>query len=517
MSWEPEVRAIAERRSRALALGGEERVERQHDQGKLTIRERIDAFLDPGTFREVGQLAAQVDYHPDGSIASYTPAGYVGGTGRVEGRQVVVGGSDFTVRGGSSEGGHGVRTKQEFIEEAAGKYRCPLVLFIDGAGADVRGMETSGHMYLPYRDWSLQGRLLGVSPVVAAVVGPAAGGPAGIALLSHWIGMVRGSSFIFASGPPVVKRALGHEVTKEELGGADVHTRVSGVADNAYDSEAELFAAVRRFLSYLPSNVWERPPSIACADPPDRAEEELLSIVPRDRKKPYSMRRVLELVVDQGSLFEIKPDFGRCIITAFARLEGHVVGVVANNPLVGGGALDADGADKEAHFIELCDVFHIPLVYFADIPGFMIGNAAERKGTLRKGMRAVLAGHMATVPQLTVLVRRAYGMGANAMGTPYRVNLRMAWPSGEWSSIPIEGGVDAAFRREIAAAPDPAERRREIEGRLLAFRNPFLTAESFALEELIDPRQTRPILCDLLRLHRDTPGPPVGPSYLVRP
>src|ERR1700722_6752335 len=235
MSWEPEVRAIAERRSRALALGGEERVERQHDQGKLTIRERIDAFLDPGTFREVGQLAAQVEYHPDGSIAGYTPAGYVGGTGRVEGRQVVVGGSDFTVRGGSSEGGHGVRTKQEFIEEAAGKYRCPLVLFIDGAGADVRGMETSGHMYLPYRDWSLQGRLLGVSPVVAAVVGRAAGVPAGIALLSHWIGMVRGSSFIFASGPPVVKRALGHEVTKEELGGADVHTRVSGVGDNPHD------------------------------------------------------------------------------------------------------------------------------------------------------------------------------------------------------------------------------------------------------------------------------------------
>jgi acetyl-CoA carboxylase carboxyltransferase component len=229
------------------------------------------------------------------------------------------------------------------------------------------------------------------------------------------------------------------------------------------------------------------------------------------------MRRVLRLVFDQASIFELKAAYGRSIITAFARLGGQAVGVVANNPLVAGGALDADSAEKEAHFIELCDVFHLPIVYFADVPGFLIGSAAERRGTLRKGMRAVLAGHTATVPQFTVLVRRAYGMGANAMGTPHRVNLRMAWPSGEWSSIPIEGGVDAAFRREIAESADPVAKRQEIEARLLRFRNPFSTVESFALEELIDPRDTRPLLCDLLRFHRETAGSPLGPSYIVRP
>ncbi len=517
MAWEAEVRQIAERRERSLRLGGEERVKRQHEEGKLTIRERIESFVDPGSFREVGQLAAEVSYGPDGSITGYTPAAYVAGIGRVGGRLVCVGGSDFTIRGGSQQGGHGLRTKQEYLEEAASEYRCPLVLFIDGAGADVRGMETSGHMYLPYRDWSKQGRLLGLVPVVAAVVGPAAGGPAGIALLSHWIAMVRGSSYLFAAGPPVVARALGETVTKEELGGADLHCRITGVADDAFDSEADMFAAIRRFLSYLPSNVWEAPPPVPTEDPEDRREEELLSIVPENRKQPYDMRRVLQLVFDQASIFELKAAYGRSIITAFARLGGHAVGVVANNPLVAGGALDADSAEKEAHFIELCDVFHLPIVYFADVPGFLIGSAAERRGTLRKGMRAVLAGHTATVPQFTVLVRRAYGMGANAMGTPHRVNLRMAWPSGEWSSIPIEGGVDAAFRRQIAAADDPVAKRQEIEARLLRFRNPFSTVESFALEELIDPRDTRPLLCDLLRFHRETAGSPLGPSYIVRP
>ena len=517
MTWEAEVDEISDRRRRSLLLGGEQRVDRQHSQGKLTIRERIAAFVDPGSFREIGQLAARVRYDRDGKVAEYEPAGYVAGTARVDGRLVCVGGSDFTVRGGSSEGGQGLRTKQEFLEEAAWEYRCPLVLFIDGAGADVRGLETSGHMYLPYRDWSKQGRLLGAVPVIGAVVGPAAGGPAGIALLSHWVAMVRGSSYLFAAGPPVVERALGQVVTKEELGGADLHCSVTGVADDAFDTEAELFGGIRRFLSYLPSNVWELPPVLATDDPTDRSEQELLSIVPRDRKKPYSMRRVLELIVDRDSMLELKAAFGRSIITAFARLGGHVVGVIASNPQVLAGALDGDSAEKEAHFIELCDVFHIPLVYFTDVPGFLIGTTAERRGTLRKGMRAVLAGQMATVPQVTVLVRRAYGMGANAMGNPHRVNLRLAWPSGEWSSIPIEGGVAAAYRRQIAAAEDPNQERRNIEDRLLAFRNPFLTVESFALEELIDPHDTRPLLCDILSFHRETAGSAPGPSYLVRP
>lgn len=516
--WRERVDQIEDRRRRAQELGGEERIARQHSERKYTIRERLDRFLDSGTFREVGGLAAEVVYDAEGNIESYTPGGYVAGTGRVDGRLVCVGGEDFTVRGGSVHGGRRTRGKVEFLQDSARHYRCPLVLLFDGAGADVRGMETSGHMYLPYQDWSKAGELLGQVPVVAAVMGPTAGGPAGRAILSHWMIMVKGSSQIFASGPPVVGRSLGEKVTKEELGGSQMHCEISGVADNEAGDEDEAFAMIREFLSYLPPNVWELPPVSKGLPPVEHDPDELLTIIPPHRTRPYRMRRVIELIVDEGSGFELKPRYGRSLITMFARIDGHVVGIIANDPMDLGGALDGDAAEKETHFIELCDVFHIPLVFLTDVPGFMVGTAAERKGTLKKGMRAVMAADQATVPQLTVFVRKAYGMGANAMGNPHRVNIRFAWPSGEWSSMPIEGGVDAAYRREIADAPDPAQRRRELEGALLRYRNPFTTAEAFALEEMIDPRDTRDILQEYLSYYREHDGTtPVGPKYAVRP
>jgi acetyl-CoA carboxylase carboxyltransferase component len=516
MTWQPEVSEIELRRQISLSLGGEERIARQHAEGKQTVRERIASLLDKDSFREVGQLAGRAELDGDGAFASFEPMGFVAGTGLVDGRVVCVGGNDFTVRGGSGTASHGGRSKLEYLEEAAWQQRCPLILFIDGAGADIRGMEEIQFMYLPYRDWSKLGRLLGAVPVVAAVVGPAAGGPAGIAVLSHWLVMIEGSSHLFAAGPPVVQRGIGQVVTKEELGGADLHTRISGVADDAFASEDEAIRAIRTYLSYLPSNVWELPPHVDSDDPPDRREEELLSIVPRNRKTPYDMRRVVELVVDTGSVFELKRRFGGSVITALARLGGSVVGIVANNPLQLAGALDADAAAKQTRFVEFCDVFHIPIIYFADVPGFMIGVEAEKKGTLRRAMRTVLASVNATVPQVTVLVRRAYGMGANAMGTPFNVNLRLGWPSGEWSSIPVEGGVAAAFKREIAEAVDPDQHRRMIEDRLLELQSPFSTAEAFQLEDLIDPRDTRPILVDYLGRHSAS-GPPPGPKYLVQP
>lgn len=516
--WERRVADIEERRSRALELGGEERIARQHAEGKYTIRERIERFVDEHTFREVGALAADVQYDNEGHITSYTPSGYVAGTGRVDGRLLCVGGEDFTIRGGSVHGGRRGRSKIEFLHDSALHYRCPLVLFFDGAGADVRGMETSGHMYLPYQDWSKAGELLGLVPVVAAVVGPTAGGPAGRAILSHWMVMVQGSSQIFASGPPVVARSIGENVHKEELGGSAVHCQVSGVADNEVASEDEAFSLIRRFLSYFPSNVWQLPPVASPREPVEHDPNELLHIVPTNRNRAYSMRRVVELLIDEGSGLELKPGYGRSLITTLARIEGHVVGIIANDPKFLGGALDGDAAEKETHFIELCDVFHIPLVFLADVPGFMVGTAAERKGTLKKGMRAVMAADMATVPQLTVLVRKAYGMGANAMGNPHRVNIRFAWPSGEWSSMPIEGGVDAAYRREIAEAEDPAALRHELESKLLRYRNPFSTAEAFALEEMIDPRETREVLADYLSYYRESMGQQdLGPKYPVRP
>lgn len=519
MSWEDAVREIVQRRSLAKQMGGEERVARQHAAGRYTVRERIDGFLDAGSFREVGGLAAEVEKNEAGEIVSYTPSAYVAGLGKVDGQLVCVGGADFTVRGGSGRGGRQMRGKEGFLDDTATHYRCPLVIFFDSAGADVRGMETSGYMYLPYADWSKVGKLLGTVPVVSVVGGVAGGGPAGRAILAHWVLMVKGTGQMFASGPPVVARSIGEKVTREELGGSHLHCHVSGVADNEAENEDEAFALVRRFLGYLPRNVWELPPFVPTDDPVDRREERLLSIVPKNRNRAYDMRKIVELVFDRDSTFEIKPHFGKSLMTMFARLGGHVVGVVASNPMHLGGGLDADAADKETHFIDMCDTFHVPLIYFADVPGFMVGTAAERRGTLRSGMRAVMAQDQATVPQVTVLVRKAYGMGANAMGNPANVNIRLAWPSGEWSSIPVEGGVDAAYKREIENAPDPAAKRAELESRLLAFRSPFSTAETFALEELIDPRDTRLLLWEIIDAYRKNPGPPPGPKarYGVRP
>jgi acetyl-CoA carboxylase carboxyltransferase component len=520
VSWEAEVEELRERRRLALEMGGQDRVERQHAAGKLTVRERIDALLDEGSFREVGQLAGNGSYK-DGRLAGFAPAGYVMGMGRVEGRPVAVGGEDFTVRGGSV--GHGfTRSKGAlggFLSDMAYEFRMPMVLLLDGAGANVAAIEDMGHTYLPNNaDWSRCIDLLGVAPVVGAILGSCAGAPAGHALLTHWNCMVRGTSELFAAGPPVVRRAVGEQLTKQELGGWKVSAEASGAVDNVYDTELDALEAVKRFLSYLPRNVWEAPPRGPSEDP-ERREEALLSIVPRDRMRLYDMRKLIRMVFDRDSLFEIKPLYGRSVITSLGRINGHVVGVIANNPMYNGGALDAAAADKQGHFIELCDSFHIPLIYFVDVPGFMVGSAAEKAGTLRRGMRALWSGYQATVPQVTVIIRKCYGMGGAATGNPRRLNLRLAWPSAEWGSIPIEGGVDAAFRREIETAADPSARRKEIEERLGRVRTPVTTAEVFGIEDLIDPRDTRPLLCAFLETALETVRQDLGPKFRsgVRP
>jgi acetyl-CoA carboxylase carboxyltransferase component len=513
VSWEAEVEELRKRRKLALDMGGPERVQRQHDAGKLTVRERIDSLLDDGSFREVGQLAGQGAYK-DGRLESFAPAGYVMGLGHIDGRPVAVGGEDFTVRGGSV--GHGMtRSKGAlggFLSDMAYEFRIPMVLLLDGAGANVAAIEDMGHTYLPNNaDWSRCIDMMATAPVVGAILGSCAGAPAGHALLTHWNCMVRETSEIFAAGPPVVRRAVGEQLSKQELGGWKVAAQAAGTVDNVFDSEAEALEGVKRYLSYFPQNVWEAPPRGPEEDP-ERRDEGLLSIVPRDRMRLYDMRKLIRMVFDQDSLFEIGPLYGRSVITSLGRLNGHSVGVIANNPMHNGGALDAAAADKQGHFIEVCDTFHIPLVYFVDVPGFMVGSAAEKAGTLRRGMRALWVGYQATVPQVTVIIRKCYGMGGAATGNPRRLNLRVAWPSAEWGSIPIEGGVDAAFRREIESAPDPAARRREIEERLGRVRSPMTTAEVFGIEDLIDPRDTRPLLCAFLETALATPGPQLGPK-----
>ena len=495
MSWKPEVEEIAQRRRWADALGGEQNVARHHASGKLTVRERIAALTDTASFQEVGRLTGQGTY-VDGRVTQVIPMPYVMGLATIDGRPVAVGGEDFTVRGGTGMGDLRRKGGQGgFVEDLAYEYRIPLVNFVDGAGGTATSQKRRGYAVFPgLHGFERSVDLMSRVPVVSAVLGSAAGGPAGRAILSHFTVMVRGSSQVFAAGPVVVERSLGEKVDKEALGGAQVAVDQAGTIDNAARSEAEAFAQIRRFLSYMPQNVWELPPTAPCDDPADRQEEALLSIVPRNRRQPYNMRKLVSLVVDRDSLFELQPSFGRAVITSLARMDGHVVGVIANNPMINGGAMDVKSTRKQTHFIELCDTFHIPIVFFVDVPGFMVGKRAEEEATLREGMRGVYVALQATVPMFTVVVRKCYGMAGMATTDKNGLDFKIAWPSAEWGSLPVEGGAAAAFRREIAAAPDPAAKLAEIEAELHRFSSPFLTAQAFAVEDIIDPRETRGLL-----------------------
>jgi acetyl-CoA carboxylase carboxyltransferase component len=480
----------------------------------LTIRERIVKLADANSFREVGKLSGSGTYGPDGHVQKVVPAPYVAGTAMVDGRPVAIGGEDFTVRGGS--GGGLARRKGGqggFIEDLAHEYRLPLVNLIDGAGGSVTSILSRKYSTFPgVFGFERSVDLLAEVPVVAAVLGSAAGGPAGRAILSHWSIMVRGTSHVFAAGPPVVARALGQQVEKEELGGARIAVDAAGVIHDAADSEEECFRRIRAFLSYMPQNVWELPPAITSDDPPDRADEALLTIVPRKRTQPYNMRRLIDMLMDRGSVFEIQSTWGTGVITALARAAGNVVGVIANNPMVYGGAMDARAARKQVHFMEMCDCFHIPLVFLVDVPGFMVGVKAEEMGTLREGMRAVYMAAKMSVPSLTLVIRKCYGMAGMATCNKNGLDYKVAWPSGEWGSLPLEGGVAAAFRREIARAEDTVRREREIEAELRAYTSPFRTAEAFAVEDVIDPRESRALLCWFAALARRRLTTELGPK-----
>jgi acetyl-CoA carboxylase carboxyltransferase component len=501
MSWQKEVDELQRRMELAREMGGRANVERQHAAGRLTVRERVDQLLDPGTFHETGALAGRGTYDEQGNLTSFTPSNFVMGTGRIDGRRVVVGGDDFTVRGGAADAS--IAGKQGYAEKLALGLKLPMVRLVDGTGGggSVKSLEIMGYTYVPANpSWDTVVDLVGEVPVVAACLGPVAGLGAVRVVTSHFSVMVRGVSQLFIAGPPVVERGVGEKVTKEELGGAQIHARGSGAVDNEVETEEEAFAQVRRFLSYLPSNVWQAPPraepSDDTSDDPGRREQDLLSAIPRERRRSYDVRRILNLVLDRESFFEIGRMYGRPQVVGLARLNGYPVGVMANDPKQGGGAVDAAAAEKMIRFIDLCDTFHIPAVNFVDNPGFLIGTMSEKAGTARVGARALMAVYQATVPWISIILRRVYGVAGAAHGNAQELNLRYAWPSGDWGSLPIEGGVQAAYKREIEAAPDPAARRREIEERLQQYRSPFRTAEAFGVEEIIDPRDTRPLLCE---------------------
>jgi acetyl-CoA carboxylase carboxyltransferase component len=424
-----------------------------------------------------------------------------------------VGADDFTVRGGAADGAVG--NKMGWSERSARELRVPLVRLVDGTGGggSVRTNEKLRRSYVPFNpDWDVSLDLLSTVPVAAAALGPVAGLGAARVAASHFSVMVRGSSQLFVAGPPVVRRALGREVTKEDLGGSGIHARGSGAVDNEAASEEDAFAQIRRFLSYLPSSVWEAPPRAPAQDDPERREEALLSIVPRDRRKTYAVRRILALVLDRGSVFEMGRYFGRPLVTALARLDGVPVGVLANDPRQLAGAIDADAADKMTRFVDLCDSFRLPVVSFVDNPGFLVGVEAERRGTIRRGVRALAAVYQASVPWCAVLVRKVFGVAGAGHMDHTRASARFAWPSGEWGSLPIEGGVEAAYRRQIEAAADPDALRAELEAKLASLRSPLLTAEAFGIEEIVDPRDTRPLLVAWVRRAAEIAAQERGPK-----
>lgn len=499
MSWQKEVDEINKRRTAAKEQGGEEALRAQHARGRLSIRERIEALSDRDSFREMGEGAVTPRYDEQGKLTGYDPANYVLGFAQVNGRRVVVGGEDFTVRGGSPNAA-GLR-KSVYAEDLALTYKVPLIRLHEGGGGSVAGAggkkEKSGPVgdpvYATPRFLSLA-RTLGEVPVASAAMGAVAGLPAARLVSSHFAVMVENAQVLIA-GPKVVARALGENLTKEELGGAQIHAK-SGVIDNIVADEKEAFSEIARFLSYLPDNVWQLPPDITPDDRPDRMEEALLSIVPRERRKAFAMRKIIRAVVDEGSFFEMTKQFGPSIITGLARLNGVSVGVIANDCTIYAGAMTAAGAQKLRRFVDFCNTFHLPVLSFVDEPGFMIGQASEKAATIRHGAAAIAAVMQSRVPWASIIVHKVFGVAGAAHFAPD--GFVLSWPSAETGALPVEGGVAVAFAREIAQAPDPDAMRRELEEKLAAGQSPFPRAESFSVHELIDPRETRPRLIDWL-------------------
>jgi len=484
----------------------------------MTARERIAAFADPGTFHELGMLTGKGDYSAEGELRGVTPSNCVMGRAEATGAPVMVVADDFTIRGGSSEAA--VADKWIYAERMAYEFRLPLVRLVDSAGGSVKILEQSGRTKIPGYPLLPSTALMGVAPVASVAFGACVGLGAIRAIGVHFSVMVKGQAQVFAAGPPVVKQGLGHDVTKEELGGWDVCTRVSGVINNAAETERDALQQVRRFLSYLPPNSWRLAPRVAPTDDPRRAEPDLDALIPSDRRKPYKSRRIAEAVFDRDSLFEIAPLFGASVRTFLARLDGYPVGVMLNDPSFMGGALTRAGGQKIERFVDLCDSFNLPVINLVDQPGVMIGADAERAGTLIAAARAGAAIEQASVPWVSVVVRRAFGVAGSMVG-PWQgpngtsLNHRFAWPSARWGSIPIEGGVAAAYKREIEAASDPASHREALERRYQRLASPFRTAEAFGVVDIIKPSETRSVLCqwvaDAYRL-LETQSASLGPK-----
>ncbi len=511
MTWQPELDELRRREALAREMGGPDKVKRQHDGGRLTVRERVEAMADRGSFHEVGAIAGRAEYDAQGELAGFTPSNCVMGRALVDGRPVVVVGDDFTVRGGSADAT--IRDKPIMAERMAAELRLPIIRMIEG-----KTIETTGRANLPGGVGGTQlyyqtTANMGLVPVVTLGLGSVAGLGAARLAAAHYSVMTK-SSAMFVAGPPVVAR-LGEKLDKRDLGGWEIQCKAGGV-DDAVETEAEAFAAARRFLSYLPSSVFELPPAIRARDDATRRDEALMSAIPRDPRAAYKIRPIIETLVDKGSFFEMGKWFGRPAITGFARLDGRAVAVLASDPVFQGGSWTADACQKIIRFVDLAETFHLPVVYLMDCPGFAVGLDAEQRATIRWGVRAMAAVNQCRQPWCTVILRNAFGVAGVVHQPAGRYSMRYAWPSARWGSLPLEGGVEAAYAAEVSAAEERDAKVAEIEARLQKLRSPFRTAEAFWVEEIIDPRETRGLLCEFARLAEPLRAPGVA-GFTMRP
>ncbi|HEY7135379.1 MAG TPA: carboxyl transferase domain-containing protein [Acidimicrobiia bacterium] len=482
--WDPLLGDLAARRRAAAAMGGDERLEHQRARGRLDARARVTHLLDPGTFVELGPLVGSVHR----GVTPTAPAdAFVAGHGLVDGRPVLVGAEDFSVMAGSI--GPGTEAKRQRLVELAGRERAPLVLLLEGVGERTRNayeLRSRAPSELP-----ALARVSGLVPTVAVVMGVSAGHSALTAALAGFVVMVDGSA-MFAAGPAQIEVATGVEVGRDELGGVALHTSTSGVAHNRAADDGAALDLARRYLSFLPSSAWARAPFVDTGDVGRRRVDEVLDIVPVDPGEPYDVREVIEVVADRGAVLEIQPEFGRSMVTALARLGGQTVGVVANQPAAGGGAIDASGAGKAARFLDLADAFHLPVVFLADTPGLATGVDAERAGTLRHAARLLAAQARVRSPKLHVTLRSLHGVGAPLMGQqPFDgQTLCVALPGARHGGIPSAGGQPAAT--------GPTEASVLLEHAELG--GAYDAAETLTYDDVVEPGELRDALLDALRL-----------------
>ncbi len=505
----PPLRSLVEdllaRREQAKLGGGAEKIERQHADDKLTARERLALLIDEGSFTELG-IHGRPHFSQRAMEGKEAPAdGVVTGYGKIGGRLVAVCAYDFTVMAGSM--GMTGELKVSRLRELALQKRIPFIWLLDSAGARIQEaagslFAGSGHLF---REEVI---MSGVIPQIAALMGPCAAGTAYIPGLADFVPMVKGRGSMALAGPYLTKAVTGEDVTQEELGGSRVHTRISGVGDLEVGSDEECIQAIKDYLSFFPQNCEEAPPIIPTSDPADRRDEDLLDILPDSPRKPYDMYEVIGRIVDDGRWFDLKPRWARTIITCLARMGGRPVGIVANQPKHLGGILENDSADKAARFINLCDAFGIPLLFLQDVPGFMVGTKVEHAGIIRHGAKMLYAVSRATVPKVTVVIRKAYGAGYYVMcGKAYEPDLIVAWPSAEISVMGPEGAVNIIFRKQIEASEDPdATRAQMIEG-IRKTIDPYIAAGNAMVDDIIDPRETRPVVISALEMAADEAGP----------